>query len=186
MRAKALASGADECYVEDLREEFVRDFIFPTLRAGAIYNRKYLLGTSMARPLIAQAPGRSRAPRRRRCARARLHRQGQRSGSLRADLRRVRADLPVIAPWREWDIRSREDAIAYADAHNVPVAATQARRSTRATPTSGTSRTKAASSRIRTPRRRTICSCSPAPSTDAPDTPENVVDRLRAGHAGVA
>ena len=54
VRAKALASGAEECYVEDLREEFVRDFIFPTLRAGAIYNRKYLLGTSMARPLIAR------------------------------------------------------------------------------------------------------------------------------------
>ena len=54
VRAKALASGAEECYVEDLREEFIRDFIYPTLRAGAIYNRKYLLGTSMARPLIAK------------------------------------------------------------------------------------------------------------------------------------
>src|SRR5438128_10870533 len=52
VRAKALASGADECFVEDLREEFVESFIYPTLRAGAIYNRKYLLGTSMARPLI--------------------------------------------------------------------------------------------------------------------------------------
>ena len=54
VREKALASGAEECYIEDLREEFVRDFIFPTLRAGAIYNRKYLLGTAMARPLIAK------------------------------------------------------------------------------------------------------------------------------------
>src|SRR4030095_14678074 len=54
VRAKAIASGADECYVEDLREEFVESFIYPTLRAGAIYNRKYLLGTSMARPLIAR------------------------------------------------------------------------------------------------------------------------------------
>ncbi len=54
VREKALASGAEECYVEDLREEFVRDFIFPTLRAGAVYNRKYLLGTSTARPLIAK------------------------------------------------------------------------------------------------------------------------------------
>src|SRR5205085_9597986 len=52
VREKALASGADECYVEDLRAEFVQDFMFPTLRAGAVYNRKYLLGTSMARPLI--------------------------------------------------------------------------------------------------------------------------------------
>src|SRR5919112_900031 len=54
VRAKALASGADECYVEDLRREFVESFIWPTLRAGAVYNRKYLLGTSMARPLIAR------------------------------------------------------------------------------------------------------------------------------------
>ncbi|HEX5971687.1 MAG TPA: argininosuccinate synthase domain-containing protein, partial [Gemmatimonadaceae bacterium] len=54
VREKAIASGADACYVEDLREEFVRDFIFPTLRAGAVYGRKYLLGTSMARPLIAK------------------------------------------------------------------------------------------------------------------------------------
>src|SRR3954453_17010174 len=54
VREKALASGAEECYIEDLREEFVRDFIFPTLRAGAVYNRKYLLGTAMARPLIAK------------------------------------------------------------------------------------------------------------------------------------
>jgi argininosuccinate synthase len=61
VREKALASGAEECYIEDLREEFVRDFIFPTLRAGAIYNRKYLLGTSMARPLIAKRRWRSRA-----------------------------------------------------------------------------------------------------------------------------
>jgi len=68
VREKAIASGADECFVEDLREEFVRDFIFPTLRAGAVYNRKYLLGTAMA--------GGDRASRRRRCARARLHRQG--------------------------------------------------------------------------------------------------------------
>jgi argininosuccinate synthase len=54
VKQKALDSGADECHVEDVREEFVRDFIFPTLRAGAIYNRKYLLGTSMARPIIAR------------------------------------------------------------------------------------------------------------------------------------
>jgi len=54
VREKALASGAEECFVEDLRREFVEDFVFPTLRAGAVYNRKYLLGTSMARPLIAK------------------------------------------------------------------------------------------------------------------------------------
>src|SRR6476469_8144656 len=59
VREKALASGAEECFIEDLREEFVRDFIFPTLLAGAIYNRKYLLGTAMARPLIAKCQGES-------------------------------------------------------------------------------------------------------------------------------
>src|SRR6476469_7995075 len=91
VREKALASGAEECYIADLREEFVRDFIFPTLRAGAVYNRKYLLGTAMARPLIATL-----AP-----------------------------ELPVIAPWREWDIRSREDAIDYATAKGIPIAATK-------------------------------------------------------------
>src|SRR4029450_3962838 len=62
VRAKALASGADECYVEDLREEFVRDFIYPTLRAGAIYNRKYLLGTAVAPPRIAKRQGEAARP----------------------------------------------------------------------------------------------------------------------------
>ena len=125
VRAKALASGAEECFVEDLREEFVRDFIFPTLRAGAIYNRKYLLGTSMARPLIAR---RQVEVARRVGADALAHGcTGKGNDQVRFELTYAAfaPDLPVIAPWREWDIRSREDAIAYAADRGIPVAATK-------------------------------------------------------------
>ena len=125
VRAKALASGAEECYVEDLREEFIRDFIYPTLRAGAIYNRKYLLGTSMARPLIAK---RQVEVARAVGADALAHGcTGKGNDQVRFELTYMAfaPDLPVIAPWREWDIRSREDAIAYAAARNIPVAATK-------------------------------------------------------------
>jgi argininosuccinate synthase len=124
VKAKAIASGADECYVEDLREEFVRDFIFPTLRAGAIYNRKYLLGTSMARPLIAK---RQVEVARQVGADALAHGcTGKGNDQVRFELTYMTfaPDLPVIAPWREWDIRSREDAIRYAAEKNVPVTAT--------------------------------------------------------------
>jgi argininosuccinate synthase len=125
VRAKALASGAEECYVEDLREEFVRDFIFPTLRAGAVYNRKYLLGTSMARPLIAR---RQVEVARRVGADALAHGcTGKGNDQVRFELTYAAfaPDLPVIAPWREWDIRSREDALAYAASRGIPVAATK-------------------------------------------------------------
>ncbi len=125
VREKALASGAAECYVEDLREEFVRDFIFPTLRAGAVYNRKYLLGTSMARPLIAR---RQVDVARRVGADALAHGcTGKGNDQVRFELTYAACapDLPVIAPWREWDIRSREDALAYAAARNIPVAASK-------------------------------------------------------------
>ncbi|MEO8881758.1 MAG: argininosuccinate synthase [Gemmatimonadaceae bacterium] len=125
VKAKAIASGADECYVEDLRDEYVSDFIFPTLRAGAIYGRKYLLGTSMGRPLIAR---RQVEVARAVGADALAHGcTGKGNDQVRFELTYAAfaPDLPVIAPWREWDIRSREDAIAYAARHNVPVAATK-------------------------------------------------------------
>jgi argininosuccinate synthase len=125
VRAKALASGADECFVEDLREEFVESFIFPTLRAGAVYNRKYLLGTSMARPLIAK---RQVEIARLVGADALAHGcTGKGNDQVRFELTfaAFAPDLPVIAPWREWNIRSREDAIAYAAARGIPVAATR-------------------------------------------------------------
>ncbi|HEY2852579.1 MAG TPA: argininosuccinate synthase [Gemmatimonadaceae bacterium] len=125
VRAKALASGAEECYVEDLRDEFVRDFIYPTLRAGAVYNRKYLLGTSMARPLIAR---RQVEVARQVGADALAHGcTGKGNDQVRFELTYAAfaPDLPVIAPWREWNIRSREDAIAYAAERGIPVAATK-------------------------------------------------------------
>ena len=125
VRAKAIASGADECYVEDLRQEFVEQFVWPTLRAGAIYGRKYLLGTSMGRPLIAR---RQVEIARKVGADALAHGcTGKGNDQVRFELTYAAfaPDLTIIAPWREWDIRSREDAIAYAHAHNVPVAATK-------------------------------------------------------------
>jgi argininosuccinate synthase len=125
VRAKAIASGADECYVEDLRQEFVENFVWPTLRAGAIYGRKYLLGTSMGRPLIAR---RQVEIARQVGADALAHGcTGKGNDQVRFELTYASfaPDLPVIAPWREWDIRSREDAIAYAESHKIPVAATR-------------------------------------------------------------
>jgi argininosuccinate synthase len=125
VRAKAMASGADECYVEDLRQEFVENFVWPTLRAGAIYGRKYLLGTSMGRPLIAR---RQVEIARKVGADALAHGcTGKGNDQVRFELTYAAfaPDLPVIAPWREWDIRSREDAIAYAESHRIPVTATR-------------------------------------------------------------
>jgi argininosuccinate synthase len=107
-----------------MREEFVREFVFPTLRAGAIYNRKYLLGTSMARPIIAKKQvdvARSIG------ADALAHGcTGKGNDQVRFELTYMAfaPELQVIAPWRIWDIRSREDALAYAARHGVPVTAT--------------------------------------------------------------
>jgi argininosuccinate synthase len=125
VRAKALSSGAAECYIEDLRREFVEDFIWPTLRAGAVYGRKYLLGTSMARPLIAR---RQVEVARAIGADALAHGcTGKGNDQVRFELTYAAfaPELTVIAPWREWDIRSREDAIAYAAERGIPVAATK-------------------------------------------------------------
>jgi argininosuccinate synthase len=122
--AKAKASGASKLIIDDLREEFAKDYLFPLLRSGAIYERKYMLGTSIARPLIAkhqvmvaQQEG----------ADAVAHGcTGKGNDQVRFELTFQALDprLKVIAPWREWDIRSREDAIAYAEAHNVPITQT--------------------------------------------------------------
>jgi argininosuccinate synthase len=125
VREKALASGAEECFIEDLREEFVRDFIFPTLRAGAVYNRKYLLGTAMARPLIAK---RQVEIAHRVGADALAHGcTGKGNDQVRFEMTfaTLAPELPVIAPWREWDIRSREDAIDYAARKGIPIVATR-------------------------------------------------------------
>jgi len=123
LEAKALASGASQLIVRDLREEFARDYLFRLLRAGAIYERKYLLGTSIARPLIAkhQVDVAHQVG-----ADAVAHgATGKGNDQVRFELTYMALDprLKVIAPWREWDIRSREDAIAYAQKHNVPIKA---------------------------------------------------------------
>jgi argininosuccinate synthase len=124
VRAKALASGADDCIVEDLKREFVEEFIWPTVLSGAVYGRKYLLGTAMARPLIAR---RQVEVARRVGADALSHGcTGKGNDQVRFELTYAAfaPELKVIAPWREWDIRSREDALAYAAARHIPVAAT--------------------------------------------------------------
>ena len=121
---KAKRSGADDCFVEDLREEFVRDFVFPTLRAGAVYARTYLLGTSMARPLTA---AHQVAVAQRIGADALAHGcTGKGNDQVRFELTyaALAPDLQVIAPWREWKFQGREDLIAYVHAKGVPVQAT--------------------------------------------------------------
>jgi argininosuccinate synthase len=120
-RKKALATGASAAYVEDLREEFITGYIWPTLRAGAVYEHKYLLGTSFARPLLAQ---RQVELARKLGADAVAHGcTGKGNDQVRFELaaKALAPELKIIAPWREWNINSREEAIAYARAHNVPV-----------------------------------------------------------------
>ena len=122
--AKARATGAVKCIVEDLREEFVRDFVFPMFRAGAIYEGQYLLGTSIARPLIAKrqvevahAEG----------ADAVAHgATGKGNDQVRFELTfaALGPELIVIAPWREWDFKGRADLIAYAEAQRIPITVT--------------------------------------------------------------
>jgi argininosuccinate synthase len=125
LETKALASGASKCYIEDLREEFITNFIFPTLRAGAIYERKYLLGTSFARPIIAK---RQVEIAELEGADAVCHgATGKGNDQVRFELtyQALNPRLRVIAPWREWTIRSRQDALDYAAEFHVPVAATE-------------------------------------------------------------
>ena len=125
LEAKALASGASKLIVDDLKDTFAEDYLFRLLRSGATYEKNYLLGTSIARPLIAKrqvevahaegADGLAHG-----CT-------GKGNDQVRFELTFMALDprLVVIAPWREWDIRSREDALEYAKKHNVPVAATK-------------------------------------------------------------
>jgi argininosuccinate synthase len=120
-RKKALATGASAAFVEDLREEFITAYIWPTLRAGAVYEHKYLLGTSFARPLLAR---RQVQLAKKLGADAVAHGcTGKGNDQVRFELavKALAPDLKIIAPWREWKIASREEAIAYARAHNVPV-----------------------------------------------------------------
>jgi argininosuccinate synthase len=121
LHARARALGASEVVVEDLRRPFLEDYAFPALRAGAVYEGRYLLGTSLARPLIAAAQVRCAL---RVGADALVHGcTGKGNDQVRFELAymALAPELAVIAPWREWDIVSREDALAYAARHGLPV-----------------------------------------------------------------
>jgi argininosuccinate synthase len=121
LEEKAIRTGASKIYIEDLTEEFVNDYIFPTIQAGAVYEGKYLLGTSFARPLIgkrmveiAEAEG----------ADAICHGcTGKGNDQVRFELaiKAFAPEMPIIAPWRIWDLKSREDEIAYAEERNIPI-----------------------------------------------------------------
>jgi argininosuccinate synthase len=121
VRKKALQTGASKCVVEDLREEFIRDYAFKALSAGAVYEDNYLLGTALARPLLAYRQVQCAL---REGADALSHgATGKGNDQVRFEVTYAAfaPHLPIIAPWREWTIRSREDALAYAAKHNVPV-----------------------------------------------------------------
>lgn len=125
--AKARRTGARSCYVVDLREKFARDFVFPMLRAGAVYEGQYYLGTSIARPCIAEAQV---AVARKVGADSVAHGgTGKGNDQVRFELTyaALAPDLQVIAPWREWDFQGRSDLIAYAKRHGIPVPVTRAK-----------------------------------------------------------
>lgn len=120
-REKALKLGVEEIYIDDLREEFVRDFVFPMFRANTVYEGEYLLGTSIARPLIAK---RQIEIAREVGADAVSHgATGKGNDQVRFELGyyALQPDIQVIAPWREWDLASREKLLKYAEQHNIPV-----------------------------------------------------------------
>ena len=121
VREKALASGASKVYIEDLKEEFVSDYVFPMIRSGALYEGGYLLGTSCARPLISKAL--VEVAKKEGADYIAHGATGKGNDQVRFELT-IKALSPatkIIAPWRIWDIKSREDAVDFANAHNVPV-----------------------------------------------------------------
>lgn len=127
LNEKAIKSGASKLYIEDLQEEFITDFIYPTLKAGAVYEGKYLLGTSFARPLIAR---RLVEIAEKEGAVAIAHgATGKGNDQVRFELsvKALNPDIEIIAPWRIWDIKSREDAIDYAQKRGIPVPVTKDR-----------------------------------------------------------
>ncbi len=125
LEERALKSGASKLYIEDLREEYVRDYIFPTVKSGAMYEGKYLLGTSHARPIIAK---RLVEIAKKEGAVAICHgATGKGNDQVRFELaiKALAPELKIIAPWRIWDIKSREDAVDYAEAHGIELPMTK-------------------------------------------------------------
>ncbi|MDE2747450.1 MAG: argininosuccinate synthase [Chloroflexota bacterium] len=125
LEEKALASGASKLHIRDLREEFLTDFVFPTLRAGAVYEREYLLGTSFARPLIAKHLVEIAELEKADAVAHGCTGKGNDQVRFEVSTMALNPKLKTIAPWREWDIRSREDALAYAEEFRVPVSHTE-------------------------------------------------------------
>jgi argininosuccinate synthase len=125
LKEKAVATGASEIHIEDLRHEFVTEYIWPTLRAGAVYEHKYLLGTSFARPVIAKRQ--VEIAKLTGCDALAHGCTGKGNDQVRFELtfKALAPELAVIAPWREWDIVSREDAIDYANERRIPITASR-------------------------------------------------------------
>jgi argininosuccinate synthase len=127
VRQKATATGASTVYVEDLREEFVRDFVFPIIKANAVYEGSYLLGTAIARPLIAK--GQMEVARAEKAGAVAHGATGKGNDQVRFELTYYHFDphIQIIAPWREWELRSREDLIRYARDRDIPITVTPAK-----------------------------------------------------------
>ncbi|MBI4378537.1 MAG: argininosuccinate synthase [Nitrospinae bacterium] len=127
IREKAINTGASKIYIEDVKEEFVRDFIFPILRANAIYEGQYLLGTSIARPLIAKEQ--IRVVRKEKADAVAHGATGKGNDQVRFEMTymALNPDIKIIAPWREWDLTSRDLLMKYAKKHGIPVPVTKAR-----------------------------------------------------------
>ena len=121
LEEKAIKTGASKLYIEDLKDEFIEDYVFPTVQAGAIYENRYLLGTSFARPIIAKRIAEIAL---KEGADAICHGcTGKGNDQVRFELaiKAYAPDMAIIAPWRIWDIKSRDEEIDYAEAHNIPL-----------------------------------------------------------------
>ena len=127
VREKALATGASKVYIEDLREEFVKDYVFPMLRSNAFYEHNYLLGTSISRPLIAKEQ--MRIAKKEGADGVSHGSTGKGNDQVRFELayHTLNPEIVIVAPWREWDLNSRTALIDYAVAHGIPVPVTKAK-----------------------------------------------------------
>lgn len=126
LRAKALKCGASACFIEDIAEEFITDYIYPTMKAGAMYEGKYLLGTSFARPIIAKRM--VEVAKREGCTAIAHGCTGKGNDQVRFELtvKALAPELKIIAPWRIWSLKSRDEEIDYANARGIPVPVTKA------------------------------------------------------------
>lgn len=122
---KAYATGASKSFIIDIREEFITEYIWPTLKAGAIYEKDYLLGTSMARPLMAKKLVEIAEQEEAFIIAHGCTGKGNDQVRFEASIKALNPAIKIIAPWRIWDLKSREDCIAYAKKHNIPIAQTE-------------------------------------------------------------